>query len=98
MEPVPAPKVSQKACLAPGAFMQIGSPVSSGGHQALSILDLHAGDTTNWSDMDLLDLQGYAGDDFIDVGGVNAEDFWTSCMKPDPGPSFQQFGGPGNGS
>ncbi|KAK1624698.1 hypothetical protein BDP81DRAFT_437231 [Colletotrichum phormii] len=98
MEQGPPPNDSQKACLAPGAFLQNGSPihVSSGDHQAPSLLDLDAGNILNWSDMDLKNLGGYFWDDFVNMGDVTAEDPWMSCVKPDPGPSFRPFGGPGN--
>ncbi|KXH68102.1 hypothetical protein CSAL01_06282 [Colletotrichum salicis] len=98
MEQAPPLNDSQETCLAPGAFSQNGSPISFGGHQAPSLVDLHAGNAFSWSDMDLLDYQRYSGDDFVVMGGVTTEDPWMSYMKPNPGPSFQPFGGPGNGS
>ncbi|KAK7436410.1 hypothetical protein Landi51_12587 [Colletotrichum acutatum] len=89
---------SASTCLAPGAFIQNGSPISTGGPQTLILPDLPTGDAMNWLDADLQNWDEGYGDDFVDMGVINAEDLWTSSMVPDSMSNFPPFDGPGNGS
>ncbi|KAF4777342.1 hypothetical protein HER10_EVM0000208 [Colletotrichum scovillei] len=84
IERAPTPSVTQKTCLATGALIQDGSPISTGGHQNPNVPDLADGDTFYWPDADFQNWNGGYGDENMYMEGANTEDFWPSYEVPGP--------------